>query len=56
MTEENDKLKGHVRRHHGARGDLAGEHRLSDIGQLIFLVSFLIIWILDSFVFQVYYD
>jgi protein-S-isoprenylcysteine O-methyltransferase Ste14 len=39
------------KKHHG-REDLAGEHRLSDIGQIICLISFLTIWILDSFIFQ----
>ena len=52
MTEENNKLKGHVRKRYEEREDLTGEHRLSDIGQLIFLFSFLILWILDSFVFH----
>ncbi len=52
MTDESNELKGHVRKHYEEREDLSGEHRLSDIGQLIFLVSFLIIWILDSFVFH----
>ena len=32
------------------RPDLIGEHRLGDAGQLILLVLFLVIWVLDSFV------
>jgi protein-S-isoprenylcysteine O-methyltransferase Ste14 len=35
---------------HKNRPDLTGEHKLGDAGQLILLVIFLIVWILDSFV------
>jgi protein-S-isoprenylcysteine O-methyltransferase Ste14 len=38
-----------------ASGDfsgLAGEHKLTDIGQLALLIAFLAIWIADSFVFH----
>lgn len=35
------------RRH---RKDVAGEHPFSDTGQIIFLLIFIVIWILDSFV------
>jgi len=52
MTEENSKMKGTIRKGHGHRNDLVGEHRFSDIGQLLFLAVFLTIWILDSFVFH----
>ena len=38
-------------RGHHDRNDLAGEHALSDIGQLVLFVIFIIAWILDSFVF-----
>lgn len=34
------------------REDLIGEHPFGDFGQLIFLIVFLVIWILDSFVFH----
>ena len=44
--------KGHLRKSHQHRGDLTGEHAFSDIGQLIFLIIFLIVWIADSFVFK----
>jgi protein-S-isoprenylcysteine O-methyltransferase Ste14 len=44
--------KGHLRKSYQHRGDLTGEHVFSDIGQLIFLVVFLIVWIADSFVFK----
>jgi protein-S-isoprenylcysteine O-methyltransferase Ste14 len=39
-------------RPHGNRKDLAGEHALTDIGQLIGFVVFLAVWISDSFVFH----
>lgn len=35
---------------HEERNDLAGEHRLTDIGQIIGLVLFAVVWITDSFV------
>ena len=44
--------KGHLRKSHQHRDDLTGEHAFSDIGQLIFLIIFLIVWIADSFVFK----
>lgn len=34
---------------HENRKDLAGEHAFGDIGQIIFLLIFLIAWIIDSF-------
>lgn len=37
---------------HSQRKDLAGEHKSGDMGQIICLVVFLIIWALDSFVFK----
>lgn len=52
MNEKQEEIKGYKRKDHSHRHDLAGEHRLSDIGQLILLVSFLILWVLDSFVFR----
>jgi len=44
--------KGHLRKSHQHRSDLTGEHAFSDIGQVILLIIFLIIWIADSFVFE----
>jgi len=44
--------KGYLRKSHQHRSDLTGEHVFSDIGQLIFLIIFLIVWIADSFVFK----
>jgi protein-S-isoprenylcysteine O-methyltransferase Ste14 len=43
---ENDLKK------HQNRDDLIGEHKWGDTGQVILLVLFLIVWILDSFVYQ----
>ena len=34
---------------HENKDDLAGEHSLGDIGQMILLIIFLIVWIIDSF-------
>ena len=34
---------------HGDRKDLAGEHVFGDLGQIVFLIVFLIVWISDSF-------
>jgi len=34
---------------HRNRPDLAGEHKYTDAGQVILLIIFLIVWILDSF-------
>ncbi len=48
MVSEN--LKGHHHGRHAGREDLTGEHRLGDTIQIIFIVVFLAVWILDSFV------
>ena len=48
MTSEYLKARHH--RKHADREDLTGEHRLGDTVQLILLVIFLVVWILDSFV------
>jgi protein-S-isoprenylcysteine O-methyltransferase Ste14 len=37
---------------HNDRDDLIGEHKWGDAGQVVLLILFLIIWILDSFVFN----
>lgn len=34
---------------HNDRSDVAGEHKIGDIGQLILFILFLIVWIGDSF-------
>ncbi|MFC2168295.1 methyltransferase family protein [Acidobacteriota bacterium] len=38
--------------HHEDRDDLVGEHPFGDAGQIILLILFLALWILDSFIFQ----
>ena len=35
--------------HHRNRPDLVGEHPFGDLGQLVFLILFLAVWVLDSF-------
>jgi len=44
--------KGHLRKSHKHRDDLTGEYAFGDMGQLILLVIFLVVWIADSFVFK----
>lgn len=44
--------KGHLRKSHQHRSDLTGECAFGDIGQLILLVVFLVVWIADSFIFK----
>ena len=51
MSEKNKK-GGFMHERHKNRDDLIGEHTFGDLGQLILLVIFLIIWILDSFIFK----
>ena len=41
--------KEKVFKRHDNRKDLAGEHVLGDLGQIIFLVMFFSVWITDSF-------
>ncbi len=50
-TGSNNHIKGHQYRGHAGREDLTGEHKLGDAVQLILIVVFLAVWILDSFVF-----
>ena len=44
--------KGHLRKSHQHRSDLTGEYAFGDMGQLILLIVFLVLWIADSFVFK----
>jgi protein-S-isoprenylcysteine O-methyltransferase Ste14 len=37
------------RERHAGRQDLAGEHKIGDMGQLVFLLIFLGVWITDTF-------
>ena len=39
-------------RRHGERDDLTGEYIWGDLGQIVLLLIFLTVWILDSFVFR----
>ena len=41
--------KEKIFKRHETRKDLAGEHKLGDLGQIIFLAIFLVVWITDSF-------
>jgi protein-S-isoprenylcysteine O-methyltransferase Ste14 len=45
-----EEKKGHHHGRHAGREDLTGEHRFGDMIQLIFLVIFMVLWILDSFI------
>jgi hypothetical protein len=42
--------KGYKRKTHEHREDLAGEHKLGDIGQIILLIVFIIGLLADKFV------
>ncbi len=44
-----EKLKS---KRHSDRDDLVGEYPWGDMGQIIFLLLFLVIWIADSFIFK----
>ena len=46
-----DLEKNKTKRHED-RADLVGEHAFGDLGQIIFLIIFLIVWISDSFFFE----
>jgi protein-S-isoprenylcysteine O-methyltransferase Ste14 len=46
---QGSEKRGHHRGKHEGREDLAGEHRLGDLGQLILLLVFMAVWISDSF-------
>jgi protein-S-isoprenylcysteine O-methyltransferase Ste14 len=49
--QERDGMSAREKRHE-ERDDLTGEHALTDIGQLVLAVVFLVAWVLDSFVLQ----
>jgi protein-S-isoprenylcysteine O-methyltransferase Ste14 len=46
---EKDMKKEKIFKKHENRKDLAGEHVLGDLGQIVFLVIFLAVWITDAF-------
>jgi len=50
MNENEEKIQGFKRGKHKGRTDLAGEYKFTDIGQLILLVIFIVVWCLDSFI------
>jgi protein-S-isoprenylcysteine O-methyltransferase Ste14 len=39
-------------RHHAEREDLAGEHPFGDLGQVLLLLIFLVVWLSDAFFFH----
>jgi protein-S-isoprenylcysteine O-methyltransferase Ste14 len=41
--------KEKIFKRHDNRKDLAGEHKFGDLGQIIFLLIFLVVWVVDSF-------
>lgn len=42
----------HSEKHSFGQSKLPGEHPYGDLGQIVFIALFLIIWVLDSFVFK----
>jgi len=54
MREEErlKQIKGTLRGRHKNRKDLVGENHLSDIGQIIFYIIFMGVWITDTFFFK----
>ncbi len=47
-----EEIKGMHRRRHEGREDLIGENHLGDIGQIVFCIIFMGIWITDTFFFK----
>jgi protein-S-isoprenylcysteine O-methyltransferase Ste14 len=45
----NQEIELKPKGHHG-RPDLVGEHKIGDLGQIILLIVFFVVWILDSFI------
>ena len=52
MAKNMNKKGGFMQERHKDRPDLIGEHTFGDLGQLILLIIFLVVWILDSFIFK----
>jgi len=46
------KEEKYLRKSYQHRDDLSGEHRYGDIGQLIFLIIFMLVWLSDAFIFK----
>ena len=49
MEENKQQTEGHRHVRYEDRQDILGEHKYGDIGQLIFLVLFAVLWGIDSF-------
>ena len=49
MEENKLQTEGHRHSRYEERQDILGEHKYGDIGQLIFLVLFSVLWGIDSF-------
>jgi protein-S-isoprenylcysteine O-methyltransferase Ste14 len=47
-----EEFKGRRIRKHAGREDLIGENHLSDIGQILFYIVFMGVWITDTFFFK----
>ena len=45
-------MKNNKTKRHEGRNDLVGEHAFGDLGQILLLIIFLIVWISDSFIFK----
>ncbi len=53
MTDKNTSSPMHSHRIQDNRKDLCQEHPYGDVGQIVALILFLIIWALDSFIFKI---
>lgn len=49
MNTNSEKSRGYRQPRHHDRKDLVGEHPFGDLGQIICLIIFLVVWITDSF-------
>ena len=52
MEDNKGKTEAHKHRRYEDRHDISGEHKYSDIGQLIFLALFFVLWGIDSLYLQ----
>ncbi|MHA1218673.1 MAG: methyltransferase family protein [Candidatus Heimdallarchaeaceae archaeon] len=50
--EDNSRIEAHKHHRYEDRNDLSGEHKYGDIGQLIFLALFFVLWGIDSLYLQ----
>ncbi len=53
MADKDTSSPMHSHRTQGNRKDLCQEHPYGDVGQIVALILFLIIWALDSFIFKI---